>query len=54
VEKSEREKEELTMELGQLKEQNETLTCALKEQQQEIDHLKVCLHVFSFHKQLYF
>nr|XP_046212323.1 calcium-binding and coiled-coil domain-containing protein 2-like isoform X6 [Oncorhynchus gorbuscha] len=40
VEKSEREKEELTMELGQLKEQNETLTCALKEQQQEIDHLK--------------
>ncbi|XP_014034371.1 calcium-binding and coiled-coil domain-containing protein 2 isoform X2 [Salmo salar] len=35
VEKSEREKEELTMELGQLKEQNETLTCALKEQQQE-------------------
>ncbi|XP_035590885.1 calcium-binding and coiled-coil domain-containing protein 2-like isoform X2 [Oncorhynchus keta] len=40
VEKSEREKEELAMELGQLKEQNETLTCALKEQQQEIDHLK--------------
>ncbi|XP_024243254.1 tax1-binding protein 1 homolog B isoform X1 [Oncorhynchus tshawytscha] len=40
VEKSEREKEELTMELGQLKEQNETLACALKEQQQEIDHLK--------------
>uniref|UniRef100_A0A673Y2L5 Calcium binding and coiled-coil domain 2 n=1 Tax=Salmo trutta TaxID=8032 RepID=A0A673Y2L5_SALTR len=40
VEKSEREKEELTMELGQLKEQNETLTCALKEQQQETDHLK--------------
>ncbi|XP_064807173.1 tax1-binding protein 1 homolog B-like isoform X6 [Oncorhynchus masou masou] len=40
VEKSEREKEELTMELGQLKEQNETLTCALKEQKQEIDHLK--------------
>ncbi|XP_055746898.1 calcium-binding and coiled-coil domain-containing protein 2-like isoform X5 [Salvelinus fontinalis] len=40
VGKSEREKEELTMELGQLKEQNETLTCALKEQQQEIDHLK--------------
>uniref|UniRef100_A0A8C7CZ94 Calcium-binding and coiled-coil domain-containing protein 2 n=1 Tax=Oncorhynchus kisutch TaxID=8019 RepID=A0A8C7CZ94_ONCKI len=40
VEKGEREKEELTMELGQLKEQNETLTCALKEQQQEIDHLK--------------
>uniref|UniRef100_A0A4W5JR65 SKICH domain-containing protein n=1 Tax=Hucho hucho TaxID=62062 RepID=A0A4W5JR65_9TELE len=40
VEKSEREKDELTMELGQLKEQNETLTCALKEQQQEIDHLK--------------
>ncbi|XP_070975062.1 calcium-binding and coiled-coil domain-containing protein 2-like isoform X5 [Oncorhynchus clarkii lewisi] len=40
VEKSEREKEELTMELGLLKEQNETLTCALKEQQQEIDHLK--------------
>ncbi|XP_064858419.1 calcium-binding and coiled-coil domain-containing protein 2-like isoform X4 [Oncorhynchus nerka] len=40
VDKSEREKEELTMELGQLKEQNESLTCALKEQQQEIDHLK--------------
>ncbi|XP_038831320.1 tax1-binding protein 1 homolog B-like isoform X4 [Salvelinus namaycush] len=40
VGKSEREKEELTMELGQLKEQNETLTCALKELQQEIDHLK--------------
>ncbi|XP_045065738.1 tax1-binding protein 1 homolog B-like isoform X2 [Coregonus clupeaformis] len=40
VEQSEREKEELTMELGQLKEQNETLTCALKDQQQEVDRLK--------------
>ena len=51
---SEREKEELAMELGQLKEQNETLTRALKEQQQEIDRLKVCLKVFSFHQQFYF
>ncbi|KAK6302035.1 hypothetical protein J4Q44_G00280880 [Coregonus suidteri] len=40
VEQSEREKEELTMELGQLKEQNETLTCALKDQLQEVDRLK--------------
>ncbi|XP_070962718.1 calcium-binding and coiled-coil domain-containing protein 2-like isoform X4 [Oncorhynchus clarkii lewisi] len=40
VVQSEREKEELAMELGQLKEQNETLTRALKEQQQEIDRLK--------------
>uniref|UniRef100_A0A673Y322 Calcium binding and coiled-coil domain 2 n=1 Tax=Salmo trutta TaxID=8032 RepID=A0A673Y322_SALTR len=40
VEQREREKEELVMELGQLKEQNETLRSALKEQQQEIDHLK--------------
>ncbi|NP_001135383.1 calcium-binding and coiled-coil domain-containing protein 2 [Salmo salar] len=41
VEQREREKEELVMELGQLKEQNETLRSALKEQQQEIDHLKM-------------
>uniref|UniRef100_A0A8C8MMJ6 SKICH domain-containing protein n=1 Tax=Oncorhynchus tshawytscha TaxID=74940 RepID=A0A8C8MMJ6_ONCTS len=41
VEQREREKEELVMELGQLKEQNETLRSALKEQQQEIDHLKL-------------
>nr|XP_046224842.1 calcium-binding and coiled-coil domain-containing protein 2-like isoform X2 [Oncorhynchus gorbuscha] len=40
VVQSEREKEEMAMELGQLKEQNETLTRALKEQQQEIDRLK--------------
>ncbi|XP_070975064.1 calcium-binding and coiled-coil domain-containing protein 2-like isoform X7 [Oncorhynchus clarkii lewisi] len=40
VEQREREKEELVMELGKLKEQNETLRSALKEQQQEIDHLK--------------
>lgn len=38
------------MELGQLKEQNETLTRALKEQHQEVDRLKVCLKVFSFHQ----
>uniref|UniRef100_A0A4W5JRD1 SKICH domain-containing protein n=1 Tax=Hucho hucho TaxID=62062 RepID=A0A4W5JRD1_9TELE len=41
IEQREREKEELVMELGQLKEQNETLRSALKEQQQEIDHLKL-------------
>ncbi|XP_041711632.1 calcium-binding and coiled-coil domain-containing protein 2-like [Coregonus clupeaformis] len=40
VAQSEMEKEELAMELGQLKEQNETLTSALKEQQQEVDRLK--------------
>ncbi|XP_055771079.1 calcium-binding and coiled-coil domain-containing protein 2-like [Salvelinus fontinalis] len=40
VVQSERKIEELAMELGQLKEQNETLTRALKEQQQEVDRLK--------------
>uniref|UniRef100_A0A673Y390 Calcium binding and coiled-coil domain 2 n=1 Tax=Salmo trutta TaxID=8032 RepID=A0A673Y390_SALTR len=51
VEKSEREKEELTMELGQLKEQNETLTCALKEQQQETDHLKTLTTICEKYEQ---
>jgi hypothetical protein len=32
----------MVMELGQLKEQNEILRGVLKEQQQEIDCLKVC------------
>uniref|UniRef100_A0A4W5Q397 Calcium binding and coiled-coil domain 2 n=1 Tax=Hucho hucho TaxID=62062 RepID=A0A4W5Q397_9TELE len=41
VEQREREKEEMVMELGQLKEQNEFLRGVLKEQQQEIDCLKL-------------
>uniref|UniRef100_A0A8C8I8A1 SKICH domain-containing protein n=1 Tax=Oncorhynchus tshawytscha TaxID=74940 RepID=A0A8C8I8A1_ONCTS len=41
VEQREREKEEMVMELGQLKEQNEILRGVLKEQQQEIDCLKL-------------
>uniref|UniRef100_A0A4W5N873 UBZ1-type domain-containing protein n=1 Tax=Hucho hucho TaxID=62062 RepID=A0A4W5N873_9TELE len=40
-----RKKEELVMELERLKEQNETLRSVLKEQQQEIDRLKVLLNV---------
>ncbi|XP_029563734.1 calcium-binding and coiled-coil domain-containing protein 2 [Salmo trutta] len=41
VEQREREKDEMVMELGQLKEQNEILRGVLKEQQQEIDCLKL-------------
>uniref|UniRef100_A0A673VXH2 SKICH domain-containing protein n=1 Tax=Salmo trutta TaxID=8032 RepID=A0A673VXH2_SALTR len=45
IQRFEREKEELVMEIEQLKEQHETLRSVLKEQQQEIDRLKVCFQV---------